>query len=624
MLQAPESDATGHRAAPHPFSRARARTHEGTIVARTARLAILLAACALAMLAATATSSPTVTEAAPAADAIVQPSAPIPALGSRWFALGANLPWLERGCDFGCGRTKGVRANVDRLDTIFRDMSRRGVRVVRWELFPNDAWQVQRSADGTPTGLHPAVRFDFDQAVTLAARNDVFLLPVVLPDPDRVPLTWFTDAAQSAALGAALRPLFARYRNHPHVLGWEVVTGAERLEDAGLATRDQLRRHAQAVVLPLRIAAPSKVIVIGPGDITRIDSWTGLGADLYDPQHTSNLTGDACATGRAAADVRVAEGADAPIMIGGFDAASNGIAATALGAYVRQGYAGALAWSWRGVPHPNRPGETSPMPDDATWRLHHLLPTTGPRSRPLNPCYGPEEATFRCPNLRMSRPANISLGHRGRRSILYSANSLDNHGVGPASIRGNRNGEFTMAARQVLHRAHGTPVLIDTGAKLLFKAVPRQYRYWKWNGAARMELWRLNGAGEPVERTKIGPKTVYCLRDLQRKFGWLPGSPRRFHFPGCSQRLSQRTVTLGTSVGWSDVYPASYNENWIDVTGLRGCFAYVHIADPTNVIYESNEDDNASSVVVKLPWTGSNRGCPGAKPIPTIGPNGTY
>ncbi len=619
MQQVPESDIR------HPvsFSRAPARTHERqTMVARTVRFGILLAVLVLAIGAGVGSSSTDVTAVAAATPA--QPFAPLPAVGERWFALGANLPWLQRGCDFGCGRTRGVRANSERLDAIFREMSRRGVRVVRWELFPNDAWQVRRAADGTPTSVHPAVRFDFDEAVKLAARNDVFLLPVVLPDPDRVPLTWFTNGAQATALGAALRPLFARYRNHPHVLGWEVVTRAERLQESTQATREQLRAHGSAMIAPLRAAAPTKLVVIGPSDVTRIDGWVNLGADVYAPQHTTDMPGEACATCRSASDVRLAEGADAPIMIGGFDAASDDDASTALGAYVRQGYAGALAWSWRGNPHSDRPREPARMPDVATWRLHHLFPTTGPRSRPLNPCYGPDARTFRCPNLRMSKPTSISLGTRAGRSILYSTNSLDSRGTGPASLRGNRNGRFTMDARQVLHRVDATPVVIDTDAKLLFKAIPGQNRYWKWDGAARMELWRLNAAGEPVQRTKVGPKTVYCLRDLRRRYGWLPFSPRRMVYPGCSQRLSQRTVTLGTSVGWSDVYPASYHENWIDVTGLRGCFAYVHIADPTNVIYESNEDDNASSAVVKLPWRGTNRGCPGAKPIPTVGPNGTY
>jgi hypothetical protein len=61
------------------------------------------------------------------------------------------------------------------------------------------------------------------------------------------------------------------------------------------------------------------------------------------------------------------------------------------------------------------------------------------------------------------------------------------------------------------------------------------------------------------------------------------------------------------------VYPPSYPEQWIDVTGLRGCFAYVHTADPANGVYESNEHDNRAQVIVRLPFNAYNRkgGCPG-------------
>ena len=38
------------------------------------------------------------------------------------------------------------------------------------------------------------------------------------------------------------------------------------------------------------------------------------------------------------------------------------------------------------------------------------------------------------------------------------------------------------------------------------------------------------------------------------------------------------------------------------MTGLRGCFAYVHIADPNNRIYESDEDNNEAQVIVRLPF----------------------
>ena len=78
------------------------------------------------------------------------------------------------------------------------------------------------------------------------------------------------------------------------------------------------------------------------------------------------------------------------------------------------------------------------------------------------------------------------------------------------------------------------------------------------------------------------------------------------------QRQARRD-TLGTSVGWADIYPPSYPEQWIDVTGLRGCFAYVHIADPENGVYESNEDNNEAQVIVRLPFRLGERrqGCRG-------------
>jgi len=38
------------------------------------------------------------------------------------------------------------------------------------------------------------------------------------------------------------------------------------------------------------------------------------------------------------------------------------------------------------------------------------------------------------------------------------------------------------------------------------------------------------------------------------------------------------------------------------VTGLRGRFAYIHIADPKNHIFESNEGNNRARVNVRLPY----------------------
>ena len=81
----------------------------------------------------------------------------------------------------------------------------------------------------------------------------------------------------------------------------------------------------------------------------------------------------------------------------------------------------------------------------------------------------------------------------------------------------------------------------------------------------------------------------YCLRDLKRTRP-RARSPRGRVYPACNTNPAARRVRLGTSVGWSDIYPPAYPEQYLDVTGLRGCFAYRHTADPRNGIYESNEE----------------------------------
>ena len=105
---------------------------------------------------------------------------------------------------------------------------------------------------------------------------------------------------------------------------------------------------------------------------------------------------------------------------------------------------------------------------------------------------------------------------------------------------------------------------------------------------------------------RTGPKLNYCLRDLERTrpAGARPATP----LPRLQPKPLPGRVTLGTSVGWSDIYPADYTKQWIKVKGLRGCFAFVMRVDPHNLLYESNERDNTSRRLVRLPFRGDS-GC---------------
>lgn len=220
---------------------------------------------------------------------------------------------------------------------------------------------------------------------------------------------------------------------------------------------------------------------------------------------------------------------------------------------------------------------------------------------PENPCDRPL-LELMCPDLRMSPPYDLRIDRRTRRGrvLLRATNSINSRGAGPAELFGTRSGPNTATATQKIQRKGGGKFTVHTGARLGFKSIPGQYRYWKFTNAARFEIWTVDGLLRPVKRIRTGKKVFYCLRDLKRTHP-VARSPRHFHYPKCSQNPRMRHVTLGTSVGWSDIYPSTYHEQWIDVTHLRGTFAFKHIADPENGIWESNENNNEGITIVRLP-----------------------
>ena len=227
-----------------------------------------------------------------------------------------------------------------------------------------------------------------------------------------------------------------------------------------------------------------------------------------------------------------------------------------------------------------------------------------------HPCEGPQAKHLRCPNLRIAKPSELYVQHAGGGHVLLRATSdVESRGRGPMELRGRRNGWHRMRVNQRIYKRGGGHITIPTKATLHFTDVGVYFggSYWKVHQLARFELRRVRPGGglRPVLRTS--PKLNYCLRDLDRT---RPGrrSPSYRHYPGCNQDPFIHHDVLGTSVGWSDIYPASYSKQWINVAGLRGCFAYVMTVDPKHHLFESNETDNTSHVRVRLPYPG-HTGC---------------
>jgi len=248
------------------------------------------------------------------------------------------------------------------------------------------------------------------------------------------------------------------------------------------------------------------------------------------------------------------------------------------------------------APHPRQSGGTTPGEAPGSGS-----PGVGATE---NPCVGEGAADLRCPDLRMGDPTDLYAQVGGRRTVLRAANRIQNVGEGPMELRGRRKRPlraFRMDVTQAIRKSGGGYLLRKTEGELFFKPIPGQYRYWKFVDAASLEIWSLDGDGKPAKMVRRSPKQVYCLRDLLRMADPPRGAPRGQVYPACNQDPDKRRVTLGTSVGWVDRYPAQYYQQYVDVTGLKGRFAYVMTADPRNHLAESDEDNNSSSVTVTLP-----------------------
>jgi hypothetical protein len=165
-----------------------------------------------------------------------------------------------------------------------------------------------------------------------------------------------------------------------------------------------------------------------------------------------------------------------------------------------------------------------------------------------------------------------------------------------------------MRTVQRIYRRGGGHLDLRSAATLRFTDVGAYFggSYWKVHQLARFQLRPVLPDGSLGEAVRTSPKLNYCLRDLERT---RPGraSPPSRHYPACNQDAYRSRVTLGTSVGWSDIYPAGYDRQYIDVTGLGGCFAFEMEVDPQNLLAESSDADNHSSRRLLLPFTG--RGC---------------
>jgi hypothetical protein len=233
-----------------------------------------------------------------------------------------------------------------------------------------------------------------------------------------------------------------------------------------------------------------------------------------------------------------------------------------------------------------------------------------------NPCAGAEARELLCPDLRVGPAEDLFVerhggGYGGGGGVrLYAGNNIMSRGRGPMELRGRRYKRNWMRANQAIYRVGGGVRIVRTEARLHFFSVGYEFggSYWKVEDPLSMEIWSLDESRRPLQRVRKGPKVFYCFRDLERtkSMRHSPGGPV---YPACSQDPGRKRVRLGTSVGWSDVYPSDYDRQWVNVTGLRGCFAFVMRVDPRNLLFEEHEGNNRSVRTIRLPYRDGPQHC---------------
>jgi hypothetical protein len=287
----------------------------------------------------------------------------------RWthpdFTVGANLPWLSYGGDFGANawHADGGVARPGRrehLRRVLRALAEAGVSVVRWFMLCDGRAGLQESPAGTLVGLDDFVFRDADAAVEELERAGLAAIFVLFD------FHWFRPAqvvngVQTGGRGPlaanpglrvnlferVLDPLLERYGRHPSIAAWDVINEPEwvtrRLRSASPAcdvSRPAMRAFIRDTVSLIHHRTVHAATA-GSASIRSLTLVQGLDLDVYQAHWYDHLDR------LAPLDRPVANlGLDRPVILGEFPTRGSARpSADILSAARLAGYAGALSWS---------------------------------------------------------------------------------------------------------------------------------------------------------------------------------------------------------------------------------------------------------------------------------------
>jgi hypothetical protein len=222
--------------------------------------------------------------------------------------------------------------------------------------------------------------------------------------------------------------------------------------------------------------------------------------------------------------------------------------------------------------------------------------------RGLQPAWPPaRRARELLPDFDQRAPTGLVIAGGPGRWRLGFTSLVDNLGPGSSVLVGVRApGQPRMTGTQRVKLANGATRIYGNVAQFRYTNSP-PHHHWHLMRFDSFELHTLDGRTLVRDR-----KSGFCLAD---HWGAAPG-----HYPGrhpvflgdCDQfHPEAKHVTMGTSPGYTDRYPAFFHGQNIDITGVpTGTYVLMHRVNATMNLRELRYENNAASVRIRLTWRG--------------------
>jgi hypothetical protein len=194
------------------------------------------------------------------------------------------------------------------------------------------------------------------------------------------------------------------------------------------------------------------------------------------------------------------------------------------------------------------------------------------------------------PNLVQRPPSGLVMTGGAGRWLLGFTSMVDNRGPGILWIR----------VRQYVQLRGGLTRVDPFSGELHYVVAPPHY-HWHFLSFDRFEL-RSTGDFKLLVRDH---KSGFCIADHYGIALGVPHGPPRFG-GNCEQfHPEARFVEEGSSVGYTDRYPANFHGQNIDISHVpAGTYWLVHRANPDLHLRETSYADNAASLLVRITWHG--------------------